>query len=154
MSESTEFAVDERAHTVLGERTLSLTSAGRDPTALLRLEVDDTSIELRRQDWTYVFRLLGGMLAPLPELPAERKIRTGPARRGKPWKEDEDSRLRAAWLDGTPLEDLADEHERTQGAVAARLVRLELVADRDQARLQSRSGERGVSSGQAAQAPP
>lgn len=142
MTSETTFVVDEIAQTRLGERNVSLYSAGRDPTALMRLQVDDVRLEMPRQDWTYVYRMLGALLAPLPELPEPRRVRTGPARRGKPWVEDEDDRLMSAWLGGATLEDLAEEHERTQGAVAARLVKHGLVDDAEQARAQSKSGER------------
>lgn len=42
---------------------------------------------------------------------------------GKPWGEDEDRQLLAAFDDGRPLAELAQSHGRTRGGIQARLVR-------------------------------
>lgn len=42
---------------------------------------------------------------------------------GKPWSEDEDSQLLAAFDDGLQLAELAQAHGRTRGGIQARLVR-------------------------------
>lgn len=56
-------------------------------------------------------------------------------RAGQPWSEQEDERLRDDFGSGMSVADLARSHERTHGAIAARLVRLGLVAGREDARL-------------------
>jgi DNA-binding transcriptional regulator YbjK len=46
-----------------------------------------------------------------------------PAKTGEPWTEDEDRKLLSAFDQGKCLQDLAAHHERTMGAVRARLVK-------------------------------
>jgi hypothetical protein len=46
-----------------------------------------------------------------------------PAKTGEPWTEDEDRRLLAAFDAGRALQELAAAHERTMGAVRARLLK-------------------------------
>lgn len=63
---------------------------------------------------------------------AARPASTAPAKAGKSWAEDEDQRLLAAFDSGTPVAELARAHERTTGAINARLVRLgQLPVDPD-----------------------
>ena len=47
-----------------------------------------------------------------------------PERVGQPWSENEDNVLVTAFEKGMSLNDLAAEHQRTRGAIRARLVRL------------------------------
>ena len=47
-----------------------------------------------------------------------------PERVGRPWREDEDSALIAAFDEGIDLNDLAIKHQRTRGAIRSRLIRL------------------------------
>lgn len=53
----------------------------------------------------------------------ERRKAQLPAKTGLPWSEDEDRRLLAAFDAGRALQELAAGHERTMGAVRARLLK-------------------------------
>ena len=53
----------------------------------------------------------------------ERRKRELPAKTGEPWSEDEDRKLLAAFDAGRALQELAAAHERTMGAVRARLLK-------------------------------
>jgi hypothetical protein len=53
----------------------------------------------------------------------ERRKAQLPAKTGEPWTEDEDRRLLAAFDAGRALQELAGAHERTMGAVRARLLK-------------------------------
>ncbi|MDP2315085.1 MAG: ATP-dependent helicase [Pseudomonadota bacterium] len=57
-----------------------------------------------------------------------------PAASGKAWNDDEDDDLAQGWADGDTVDALATAVGRSASAVAARLVRLGLVADRGEAR--------------------
>jgi hypothetical protein len=46
-----------------------------------------------------------------------------PAKTGEPWSEDEDRKLLSAFDCGRALQELAAAHERTMGAVRARLLK-------------------------------
>lgn len=60
------------------------------------------------------------MAAAKPPRPAA----AAPGNAGKPWVEDEDQRLVAAFDAGTPVAELARTHERSSGAINSRLIRL------------------------------
>ncbi len=53
----------------------------------------------------------------------ERRKAQMPAKTGEPWSEDEDRKLLAAFDAGRALQELASVHERTMGAVRARLLK-------------------------------
>ena len=53
----------------------------------------------------------------------ERRKAQMPAKTGEPWSEDEDRKLLAAFDAGKALQELAAAHERTMGAVRARLLK-------------------------------
>ncbi len=53
----------------------------------------------------------------------ERRKAQLPAKTGVPWSEDEDRKLLAAFDAGRALQELAAAHERTMGAVRARLLK-------------------------------
>ena len=53
----------------------------------------------------------------------ERRKAQMPAKTGEPWSEDEDRKLLAAFDAGRDLQELASAHERTMGAVRARLLK-------------------------------
>ena len=53
----------------------------------------------------------------------EKRKRELPAKTGEPWSEDEDRKLLAAFDAGRALQELAAAHERTMGAVRARLLK-------------------------------
>lgn len=76
-----------------------------------------------------VVRALFIAAAALQDLPKETKpskIKDAalPAAAGKPWTEKEDQQLAAAFDGGATEKDLALKHQRTRGAIRARLVRL------------------------------
>ncbi len=54
----------------------------------------------------------------------ERKALQRPVNAGLSWTEQEDSELGTAFDEGVPLDELAQRHGRSQGAVEARLVKL------------------------------
>jgi len=53
----------------------------------------------------------------------ERRKAQMPQKTGEPWTEDEDRKLLAAFDAGRALQELASAHERTMGAVRARLLK-------------------------------
>src|SRR5256885_1427533 len=53
----------------------------------------------------------------------ERRKSQMPPKTGEPWTEDEDRKLLAAFDAGRALQELAAAHERTMGAVRARLLK-------------------------------
>jgi hypothetical protein len=53
----------------------------------------------------------------------ERRKAQMPAKTGEAWSEDEDRKLLAAFDSGRALQELAAAHERTMGAVRARLLK-------------------------------
>jgi len=53
----------------------------------------------------------------------ERRRAQMPAKTGEPWSEDEDRKLLAAFDAGRALQELAATHERTIGAIRARLLK-------------------------------
>ncbi len=60
------------------------------------------------------------------------RISTLPNNAGRPWSEVEDQQLLTAFDSGTQVKDLAAKHDRTQGAIAARLVRLGRIKERSE----------------------
>jgi hypothetical protein len=52
-----------------------------------------------------------------------RRRLTMPPKTGEPWSEDEDRKLLAGFDSGRALQELAASHERTMGAVRARLLK-------------------------------
>lgn len=53
-----------------------------------------------------------------------------PGNAGRSWQETEDKDLLASFDAGVPIKEIAAKHGRTQGAIAARLVRLGRIKDR------------------------
>ena len=53
----------------------------------------------------------------------ERRRAQMPVKTGQPWSEEEDRKLLAAFDAGRALQELASAHERTMGAVRARLLK-------------------------------
>ncbi len=53
----------------------------------------------------------------------ERKRSQMPAKTGEPWTEEEDRKLLAAFDAGRALQELAAAHQRTMGAIRARLLK-------------------------------
>lgn len=53
----------------------------------------------------------------------ERRKAQMPAKTGEPWSEDEDRKLLAGFDSGRGLQELATAHERTTGAIRARLLK-------------------------------
>lgn len=70
--------------------------------------------------------------------------KTRPSNAGKPWS-DEESRLLASQYDsGMPIGQIANAHQRTKVAIAARLVRLGKVENRDQALMDDQNKELSI----------
>ena len=55
-----------------------------------------------------------------------------PGNSGKPWTQDDDRMLLEGFDRGINVEALAERHSRTQGAIAARLVRLGRISERSE----------------------
>ncbi|MDE2058499.1 MAG: hypothetical protein KGL31_13980 [candidate division NC10 bacterium] len=62
-----------------------------------------------------------------------KRQRIMPPNAGRPWTEEEDRLLSEAFDGGTSMKDLALKHGRTDGAIAARLVKLGKVSERAEA---------------------
>jgi hypothetical protein len=58
---------------------------------------------------------------------------------GKPWEQAEDEQLKEAFDQGMSIKELASKHQRTVGAIEARLVKLGKVPSREYARAMSSS---------------
>ena len=71
-------------------------------------------------------------------LETTKRKRSLPVRAGKPWDKDESNLLAERFDSGMPITEIAKTHERTKGAIAARLVRLGKVASRDEALMRIR----------------
>lgn len=67
---------------------------------------------------------------PVPAAPPE-PIRSGPAS-GMPWTPEEESKLRSEFLSGISAPAMAQKHNRTIEAVAARLVKLHCINAREE----------------------
>jgi ATP-dependent exoDNAse (exonuclease V) beta subunit len=57
------------------------------------------------------------------------KIDGAPARHGVAWSGDEDDRLRAMFLSGKTIAAMAGAHQRKNGAITARLIKLGLISE-------------------------
>ncbi len=62
------------------------------------------------------------------------KAAPNPANAGKSWEQAEDEQLKKAFDQGMSIKELAYRHQRTVGAIEARLVRLGKVPSREYAR--------------------
>ena len=90
--------------------------------------VDPESGEVFAPDSAYqrpqVVRALYQAAAALERIERfERRRQQMPPKTGEPWSEDEDRKLLAAFDAGRALQELAAAHERTMGAVRARLLK-------------------------------
>ena len=56
-----------------------------------------------------------------------------PGKAGKPWTEAEDAQLLKAFDEGAAVADLASIHERSEGGITSRLVRLGRINERSEA---------------------
>ncbi len=61
------------------------------------------------------------------------RISKRPAKAGRSWSEAEDQQLANSFDAGSSVDQLAEDHGRTKGAIAARLVRIGKIKERDQA---------------------
>jgi len=136
--------VQERLRVTLGDRVVEIRSEGLGPAAMLRLSVGVGEVALTREEWAEVHRSLGRMLAPAAlARPSTGAAEGGPARRGSPWTETEDAQLREGWADGATVTQLAEEHDRSTGAIRSWLVRPEVVASKQELVVANRARRRG-----------
>ena len=70
----------------------------------------------------WAIRTLDGSSRPL------KNPKPQPEKAGKPWDEAEDRDLLQAFDSGSPIKELVLQHQRTRGAIQARLVRLGRLA--------------------------
>lgn len=99
----------------------------------LTLETSDGRMSLTRHEWQGVAAALASLHPPAPP-PAPRALPEAPSN-GRAWTEELDTALCQGWYAGEGLAVLAARFGRTEGGIASRLVRLDCVADRDEARL-------------------
>jgi hypothetical protein len=62
----------------------------------------------------------------------EKRKRFLPPNAGKAWTKEEDHRLAEEFDKGLPAKEIAAKHDRTRGSIAARLVRIGKVSERDE----------------------
>jgi hypothetical protein len=67
-------------------------------------------------------------------LSADDKVPSKEVRTGKPWSKDEDDELRFAVSQNDTLNVIASRHQRSEGGIVARMVRLGIVEDKNAAR--------------------
>lgn len=85
-----------------------------------------TGVELPNESCYQSAKVLRALLVGIEALEkaAKRKNRSLPAEAGKPWSTEEDQTLIAEFEKGTLIKDLAQKHQRTQGAIHSRLMKL------------------------------
>ena len=97
--------------------------------------VDPTTGEVFPEDSPYndprVIRALFQALKALERF-KERERRAGelPSNAGKPWGDEEEQLLMKEFDAHVPLPEIAAKHQRTQGSIASRLVRLGKIRER------------------------
>ena len=94
----------------------------------LTLHTSEGNLSLSRHEWQGVAAALAALHPPAPP-------RVAAPRAGKAWTEEGDAELARGWYAGQGLASLASLLGRTEGSIASRLVRLDIVGDRDEARL-------------------
>jgi len=80
-----------------------------------------------------IVRALNTAVTELDKL-AARRSRPQPDNAGKPWTKEEEDQLIEEYQSGITAIEIAKIHNRSKGAIAARLVRLGLITDRYAAR--------------------
>ncbi|WP_024304571.1 hypothetical protein [Pseudogulbenkiania sp. MAI-1] len=58
----------------------------------------------------------------------QRKEASSDSHAGQPWSEEEESRVKAAFAEGKSIVEIAALHQRSRGAITARLARLGLIS--------------------------
>lgn len=104
-------------------RHLSAWRDGVDPTNGATLPADHPA---QRVDFLRV--VCGAIDALAPTSAPRQAAADGHANAGRPWSAAEDALLAQAHAAGMRVAELARAHERTPGAITARLVKLELIA--------------------------
>lgn len=74
-----------------------------------------------------VIRALFHALSLIDGKPRIKRRENGPLNSHQPWTPEEDQRLTAAFLNKMDIEALSREHQRTEGAIRERLVKLRLM---------------------------
>ena len=59
----------------------------------------------------------------------EKAKKAGPANAGKPWTEEEQTKLREEFQSGMKMSEIARAHERTRGSIEAKLAYLGLISE-------------------------
>ena len=78
-----------------------------------------------------VIRALFLALSVMEGVPKGRKVkRVLPENAVKPWEQAEDELLSTEFDAGTPVDEIARRHKRTEGAIRARLVRIGKITER------------------------
>lgn len=127
---------EEHIKLTLGEQKIVVRCLGLDDAATVRVEAPSGTLELDRGAWRELHRVLGRVLAPLPAAPEAteqqgKPAKPKPARQGDPWEDEEEQQLKESWEAGETLQDLAETHERSVGAIRSRVLKLGLEEDAD-----------------------
>lgn len=107
-------------------RILTLLARGVDPTTGEILKVDGplANVDVVRALFLAAEALSGNASIKIPRAKPEGKK---PARQGKPWTIEEDEKLRISIASGTRAHLIAKAHERSRGAIVARIEHLGLL---------------------------
>ena len=65
------------------------------------------------------------------EMMGKKKKQNQPENAGKPWTAEDENMLRELFTSGTPKKDICKTLKRTEGSVAAHLVRMGIIDERD-----------------------
>jgi len=107
------------------------------PDGRFALLENDYNIQMWELDWEYEFPESptgnatlnsGNRKRFLDEISKrEKRMKVQASNAGKSWTETEENELIVAHVRGVPVEDIAEKHDRTVGAIKSRLVRLGLI---------------------------
>ena len=79
-----------------------------------------------------VIRALARALGALQRAQEKERKRALPSNAGKAWSKEEERQLAEEFDKGMPAKEIAARHSRTRGSIAARLVRIGKVSERDE----------------------
>ena len=88
------------------------------------------ALELPRAVWRALLDVVSmqrGELRPTAPRPTRQTVAVETARVGVAWDETETDQLKAAWAAGSSIEELAELHQRSRGAISTRLKLLGLI---------------------------
>ncbi len=107
-------------------RVVRALSEGVDPENMVPIPADSP---LQRPSYIRAFYSASRALEQIAVL--ERRRSRQPANTGKTWSDDEDAKLVRSFDEGTSLKLLAADHQRSQIAIRARLIKLGKISESD-----------------------